>query len=380
MESVLDPRNAVDPDVAALEDVATTSRLFVKDAFVNPDHLKFALAGTAAAMLCYVVYVALHWPGISTAVTTCALTALSNIGSSRQKQMLRVGGAAIGGLVFGLGSQILVLPYIDSIVGLTILFAIVTGISAYVATSSPRLSYAGLQMAFAFYLINVTDFSISLDLTIGRDRVIGVLLGIASMWLVFDRLHYRPAGVQMVRIFAQSARLVASLKPASRDESEINRVGPIREEIDSLFTNVNAEADAVLFESGPQRASQLAARDRVRRWLTTLRTIYLLELPFLQSKSTKEHNRMPPVFRETEVQLFEAVSTSLVRIAERLESEVRETSHTNSGIETILTRAPLGEDSESSTAEEPLLKLAKLIAHLTSKLQAEVFKERVFAS
>jgi multidrug resistance protein MdtO len=279
-----------------------------------------------------------------------------------------------------LGSQILVLPYIDSIVGLTILFAIVTGISAYVATSSPRLSYAGLQMAFAFYLINVTDFSISLDLTIGRDRVIGVLLGIASMWLVFDRLHYRPAGVQMVRIFAQSARLVASLKPASRDESEINRVGPIREEIDSLFTNVNAEADAVLFESGPQRASQLAARDRVRRWLTALRTIYLLELPLLEFRSTLELDRMHQAFRGTEVQLFEAVSTSLVRIAERLESEVREASHTNSGIETILTRAPLGEDSESSTAEEPLLKLAKLIAHLTSKLQAEVFKERVFAS
>ena len=273
MESVLDPRNAVGPDVAALEDVATTSRIFVNDAFVNPDYLKFALAGTAAAMLCYVVYVALNWPGISTAVTTCVLTALSNIGSSRQKQMLRVGGAAIGGLVFGLGSQILILPYIDSIVGLTILFAIVTGISAYVATSSPRLSYAGLQMAFAFYLINVTDFSISHDLTIGRDRVIGVLLGIASMWLVFDRLHGRPAGIQMVRIFAQSARRVASLKPASMDESEINRVGPIREEIYSLFTNVNAEADAVLFESGAKRPSQLAARDRVRRWLTALRTI-----------------------------------------------------------------------------------------------------------
>jgi hypothetical protein len=89
---------------------------------------------------------------------------------------------------------------------------------------------------------------------------------------------------------------------------------------------------------------------------------------------------MPPALPETEVQLFEGVSTSLVRIAERLEGEVAEEPHTNSGIETILTRAPLGEDSESSTAEEPLLKLAKLVAHLTSKLEADVFKERVFAS
>jgi hypothetical protein len=89
---------------------------------------------------------------------------------------------------------------------------------------------------------------------------------------------------------------------------------------------------------------------------------------------------MSPAFRGTEVQLFEAVSTSLVRIADRLESEVGETSHTNSGIQTILTRVPLSEDSQSSTAEEPLLKLAKLVAHLTSKLEAEVFKEPVFAS
>jgi multidrug resistance protein MdtO len=90
-------------------------------------------------------------------VTTCILTALSNIGSSRQKQTLRILGAMIGGFVFGLGSQICILPYIDSITGLTMLFAVVTAISAYVATSSTRLSYVGLQMAFAFYLINVAD-------------------------------------------------------------------------------------------------------------------------------------------------------------------------------------------------------------------------------
>src|SRR5262249_28956101 len=155
------------------------------------------LAGTAASMLCYVIYVGLHWPGLSTSVTTCALTALSNIGSSRQKQLLRLGGAAIGGIGFGLGSQIFILPYIDSIVGLILLFACVTGLSAYVATSSPRLSYAGLQMAFAFYLVNVTDFSISLNLATGRDRALGVLLGIASMWLVFERLYSRPAAFQM---------------------------------------------------------------------------------------------------------------------------------------------------------------------------------------
>src|SRR5262249_20257511 len=133
MESVLATSKAIDPKLTILVDTEAMNRIFVKDAFINPDHLKFALAGTAASMLCYVIYVGLNWPGISTAVTTCVLTALSDIGSSRQKQTLRIVGSAIGGFVFGLGSQILILPYIDSITGLTVLFAIVTGISAYVA-------------------------------------------------------------------------------------------------------------------------------------------------------------------------------------------------------------------------------------------------------
>jgi multidrug resistance protein MdtO len=73
--------------------------LLSRDAFTNPEHLRFALKGCLAASLCYVLYNALAWPGISTAVTTCLLTALSTIGSSRQKQILRIVGATVGGFV-----------------------------------------------------------------------------------------------------------------------------------------------------------------------------------------------------------------------------------------------------------------------------------------
>ncbi|MBV8227344.1 MAG: FUSC family protein, partial [Verrucomicrobia bacterium] len=253
IESVLEMKASVGPESASDQDAKSANRLFVSDAFSNPEYLRFALAGTAASMLCYVIYVGLNWPGISTAVTTCAFTALSDIGSSRQKQLLRTSGAVIGGFVFGLGSQIFVLPYIDSIVGLAILFACVTGVAAYVATSSARLSYVGLQIAFAYYLINVTSFDISRDLTIGRDRAIGVLLGIASMWLVFERLYPRPAAVQMVRQFARSARLLAALSAAGPGESGMTRIRTLRDEVSNIFASVNSEADAVLFESSEKR-------------------------------------------------------------------------------------------------------------------------------
>ncbi len=80
------------------------------------------------------------------------------------------------------------LPHLDSITGFTVLFAIVTAIAAWIATATPRLSYLGVQLAFAFYLINLQEFAAQFALHIARDRVVGVLLGLISMWLVFDRL------------------------------------------------------------------------------------------------------------------------------------------------------------------------------------------------
>ena len=99
---------------------------FARDAFSNPAHVQFALRGTLASFASYIIYTAIDWPGLSTCMATCIITALSTIGSSRQKQMLRLGGAIIGGVIFGMGAQIFVLPYLDSITGFTLLFMVVT--------------------------------------------------------------------------------------------------------------------------------------------------------------------------------------------------------------------------------------------------------------
>src|SRR6201999_4396950 len=109
------------------------------------------------------------------------------------KQFLRLGGALIGGIIFGMGAQIFILPFLDSIAGFTLLFAVVTAISAWISTASARLSYLGVQLALAFYLINMQEFTIQISLAIARDRVFGVLLGLFSMWLLFDRLWVRNA-------------------------------------------------------------------------------------------------------------------------------------------------------------------------------------------
>jgi multidrug resistance protein MdtO len=84
------------------------------------------------------IYNGTDWPGISTAVTTCFLTALSTVGSSRQKQVLRISGALVGGFVIAITS--VRLAYLDSIAGFTILFVLVTAFASWFMTSSTRLS------------------------------------------------------------------------------------------------------------------------------------------------------------------------------------------------------------------------------------------------
>ena len=144
----------------------TSMRIFIPDAFSNPEHLRYILGGTIASMLCYIFYVSLDWPNLSTSVTTCVLTALTSVGSSRQRQLLRVLGFVLGGVIAGLGAQIFILPYIDSIGGFTVLFATMSAVAAWIGTSSSRLSYAGVQFAFAFYLIHLSDFSFKTSLAV----------------------------------------------------------------------------------------------------------------------------------------------------------------------------------------------------------------------
>ncbi|HEY6340047.1 MAG TPA: FUSC family protein [Bryobacteraceae bacterium] len=165
----------------------TQQRLLVPDAFANPEYLIFALKGTLAAAICYLVWTALAWPGSGVCTVTCLLAAPPTIrGSSRQKLLTHLAGLLFGGVVCGIGSQIWVLPTIDSIFGFTLAFAVVSAIAAWASTASPRFSYFGGQMALAYYLTIFQGFGVNPSLAMSRDRLMGILLGILTMYLVYD--------------------------------------------------------------------------------------------------------------------------------------------------------------------------------------------------
>ncbi len=282
--------------VAAPLDEEAPPRFFAADAFSNPAHVQFALRGTLASMASYVMYTALDWPGLSTSIATCIITALSTIGSSRQKQILRLGGAFIGGIIFGMGAQVFVLPYLDSITGFTLLFMFVTAISSWIATASPRLSYLGVQLALAFYLINLQEFTIQTSLSIARDRVFGVLLGLMSMWLIYDRLWVKNALDEMQTVFARNLEMFAELTEQllEKDQTKaIRRIRQLRDQLNAGFAAVTAQADGVLFEFGPSRQRKLQIRDDVRRWQPSIRTLLQVQIASVQYLAQKPLSNLP---------------------------------------------------------------------------------------
>ena len=268
--------------------------LFMPDAFQNPEYIRFAFAGCLAATVCYVLYNALDWPGIgTTSVLTCIVTGLSTIGTSLQAQFLRLAGFVVGGLLLGISAQILILPGIDSVFGFALFFAAGTAIAAWFATSSPRLSFFGVQMALSFYFVNLQDAQIQTDLTIARDKALGVLLGILAMGFIFDRFGTKSDAEQLQKLLVRNVRMLAQLGvcPVVRDRAiAVSQIIRLRSQINDNFASLESQTDTVRFEFEfrHRRQEDVAEWERIQRAQPALRSIFLLELSLLSHRGRRE--------------------------------------------------------------------------------------------
>jgi multidrug resistance protein MdtO len=254
-------------------------QLFLADAFSNADYLHFSVRGMFTGLCCYLFFSSVDWHGLGSSLTTCVITALSTVGSSRQKQVLRFAGAIFGGLVLGLGSQILILPWLDTIFGFTMLFGIVTLIAAWFATSGPRLSFFGVQMALAFYLVMFQSSGMAVSLLTSRDFAMGTLLGLVTMWLIFDRLWAKPAILEMKEAFADNMRYLGQLNQLSIESpSAIGKSDLLREQISGGFDKLTRNADLIVFEVGKHQAEHHYWRARLLELQSSQETLFLVQL------------------------------------------------------------------------------------------------------
>ena len=88
--------------------------------------------------------------------------------------------------MLGFGSQALVLPFADSIIGFMLQFVVISAAAAWIATSSPRLAYAGTLGAMGYFFPMVQRFGPNPSLARSAAFMGDVLLALVAFWLVFD--------------------------------------------------------------------------------------------------------------------------------------------------------------------------------------------------
>jgi multidrug resistance protein MdtO len=237
---------------------------FVADAFSNPAYLAFSLKIALCGTISYIVYSALDWPGISTAVVTVLIVGLNTTGAISQKLIFRLIGSCIGAVLFGIGSIIFLFPHMDSIAGLAVLIAAVAFVASWVARA-PHFSYIGLQIAFSFFLVTMSTFSAPVDMTPARDRLVGIGLALLLVWGVF--LEIAPIRTvsemraALARVLANEAQLLAL---AETDPRIMHRSAlRLREVITRDLVSVRSMSELVPYEFGTRADADHTESDQL---------------------------------------------------------------------------------------------------------------------
>jgi multidrug resistance protein MdtO len=288
--------------------------LFLPDAFDNPEYVRFAIKGSLAAFICYVCFIGFDYPGIYTSVVTCFVVALSTIGASNQKGTLRFGGAAVGGGM-ALIALVYLLPNFESIGGFWLVFCAGTAVAAWVNFGTPRISYGGYQIGLAFYKGVLQGFGPAMNLTVIRDRLIGIFFGLVVFGLVesmlwpvraADALRARLA--EIIRLLAELARTGAGrATPTISDD-----VDSWRRLISQKVEDIQGLIESSKFELGAFKLSE------IQKFVGDAQIIFILLL-------TLAHERhdvtAPNVVRAAAVELDDAMAAVLLALSARIASD-----------------------------------------------------------
>ena len=265
--------------------------LFSPGALTDRATVAFGLKLSLCATICYVLYQALDYPGISTCVTTVFITGLSTTGAIKQKFVFRLVGAIIGGLIFGLGATVFLFPHMDSITSLAVLIAVVAFISGWCAQGR-QFSYVGLQIAFSFYLVAFEGSSAPTQLAPARDRLIGILVALLVMWIVFDQI-WPVRTVNAMRhalavVLRAGARLFRLPEAATRGTGVFKEADALRHQVGKTVADIRTMNDTVEYEFGVDREPHILLSQTILRAALTAVALFWNQAIFLQNKRDRD--------------------------------------------------------------------------------------------
>jgi multidrug resistance protein MdtO len=267
--------------------------LFVPDAFTNPAHVHFALKVTFAAMFCYIFYMAIDWSGIHTALITCTFIALETTGATLHKGVLRIGGCVIGGAL-ALLTIVFLMPHMETIASLVVVIACASAIAGWVAAGTELISYAGLQIAFAFFYSVFQGYAPDTDLDNVRNRVVGILLGLIVTGLVFQYIWPERTIDRLRAALRQAFRELSQLL-TTHDQGTLVLIG----QISAGLAQARRQAELASFEYEESPTADQVSQTRMKTILAHAEEIFASAKSLISDapspKSSETRNQMRTV-------------------------------------------------------------------------------------
>jgi len=199
-----------------------------------------------------------------------------------------------------------ILPHVETLGGFWVVFATGTAVAAWVNFGSPRVSYGGYQVGLAFYKILLQGWGPVTALTVARDRIVGVALGLLVFGVLERVLWPVSASERRERRFVDVLRSLAALaRLGSRDRAQ---TGPDRELDDQRHQVAHAlgETQRLLDESKFELG--VGELEAFQRRLGDVQIVFLLLLSLVYHWRT--HGRPAPA-----LQFGEAVARHLDALA-----------------------------------------------------------------
>jgi len=286
---------------------AEEPKLFLPDAFDNPEHVRFAIKGALAALICYIFFIGFDYPGIYTSLITCFVVSLTTVGASNQKGILRFGGAALGG-VMGLIALVYLLPNVEGIGGFWLVFGAGTAVAAWVTFGTPRISYAGIQTGLAFYKSVLQGFA-ALSALVIRDRLIGIFFGLVVfgivehlLWPVRAKDALRARLAEMLHLLADLARTGTSSATPTKTSNDVDSW---RRLISQKVEDIQGLIESSKFELGAFKLSE------IQKHTSDAQIVFILLLALARERQELVH---PEAVLAAAVELDNAMATALLAV------------------------------------------------------------------
>jgi multidrug resistance protein MdtO len=261
---------------------------FIPGALQEKSTLAFGLKISLCATLCYILYHAINWPGLSTSVITVMVSGLSSSGATKQRLLFRLVGSVIGGLILGIGATAFLFPHMDSITSLVVLISFIAFISAWTA-AGPRFNYVGLQIAFSFYIVAFEGFSAPTRLAPARDRFIGILLALTVMWFVFDQIWpVRTVTVMrqtLATVLRSGATLFKSIETNNQQVEVLRQMDILRDRVGKNVAGLRTLKESVEYEFGLDREQHIRSSEMILRAAVTTAALFWNQLAVLHSET-----------------------------------------------------------------------------------------------